>query len=104
MRFPSDSSKGWPKVLSEAMAYGVASVASDVSSTPQYLREAGVGVTFNPYDLDSFATAIIAYAQQPTRWQIESRRSITAAKRFTYDVYLENVSRLLELEKIAAWP
>jgi len=103
MLFPSDSSEGWPKVLSEAMAYGVVPVASDVSNIPQYLREAGVGVTLNPYDLDNFTTAIIGYAQQPGRWQIESKRSIIAAKRFTYDAYLENISRLLELEKRPAF-
>jgi glycosyltransferase involved in cell wall biosynthesis len=101
MLFPS-ASEGWPKVLSEAMAYGVVPVASDVGSIPQYLREAGVGVTLNPYDLHSFATAIIEYAQQPGRWQIESKRSVIVAKRFTYDVYLENVSHLLELEERTA--
>jgi glycosyltransferase involved in cell wall biosynthesis len=99
MLFPSDSSEGWPKVLSEGMAYGVVPVASDVSSIPQYLRECGVGATFNPYDLDSFATAIVHYARHPAQWQIESTRSMRAADRFTYDVYLENISRLLELEQ-----
>src|SRR5262249_37246445 len=44
MLFPSDS-EGWPKVLSEGMAYGVVPVASDVSSIPQYLRESGTGIT-----------------------------------------------------------
>jgi len=99
MLFPSDSSEGWPKVLSEGMAYGVVPVASDVSSIPQYLRECGVGATFNPYDLDSFATAIVHYARHPAQWQIESTRSMRAADRFTYDVYLENIFRLLELEQ-----
>jgi glycosyltransferase involved in cell wall biosynthesis len=102
MLFPSDSSEGWPKVLSEGMAYGVVPVASDVSSIPQYLRECGVGATFNPYDLESFATAIIDYARHPARWQIESSRSMTAAKRFAYNVYLKNVFRLLELERSPA--
>ena len=82
------------------MAYGVVPVASDVGSIPQYLRECGVGATFNPYDIESFATAIVDYARHPTRWQIELDRSMTAAERFTYDAYLENVSRLLELESL----
>jgi glycosyltransferase involved in cell wall biosynthesis len=94
---PSDSSEGWPKVLSEGMAYGVVPVASDVSSIPHYLRESGVGVTCNAYDIDGFAAAIIDYARHPERWRIESIRGLTAAKRFTYEVYLENVSRLLGL-------
>ncbi|MBC7815004.1 MAG: glycosyltransferase family 4 protein [Burkholderiales bacterium] len=98
MLFPSDSSEGWPKVISEAMAYGVVPVASNVSSIPQYLQESGVGVTFNAYDLDAFAAAIIDYTRRPDQWQRESAQSIKAAERFSYDVYLANVTRLLELE------
>jgi glycosyltransferase involved in cell wall biosynthesis len=95
MLFPSES-EGWPKVLSEGMAYGVVPVASNVGSIPQYLREAGVGVAFDPHDLDSFVTAIIAYARITNRWQIESKQAISAAERFSYHAYLNSVSRLLE--------
>src|SRR5205085_4697947 len=38
---PTAASEGWPKVLSEAMAFGVVPVAGAVSSIPQYLRELG---------------------------------------------------------------
>lgn len=103
MLLPSDS-EGWPKVLSEGMAYGVVPVASDVSSIPQYLRECGVGVTFNPHDIEGFVTAIVDYACHPMRWQLESERSMAGAVRFTYDAYLENVSRLLKLEQCAERP
>jgi glycosyltransferase involved in cell wall biosynthesis len=102
MLFPSDSSEGWPKVLSEGMAYGVVPVASNVGSIPQYLHECGVGVTFDPYDIDGFATAIVDYARNRARWQVQSTRSVTAAARFTYDGYLENVSRLLDLQQSSA--
>jgi len=102
MLFPSASSEGWPKVLSEGMAYGVVPLASDVGSIPQYLHECGVGATCNPYDIDGFATAIIGYAHNPVRWRDQSTRSMTVAARFTYDVYLEKISRLLELEQRAA--
>lgn len=98
MLFPSESSEGWPKVLSEGMAYGVVPIASDISSIPQYLREAGVGATFDPHDLDSFVAAIIAYARHPSRWQIESNQAMSAAERFSYEAYLNSVSRLLELD------
>jgi glycosyltransferase involved in cell wall biosynthesis len=86
------------------MAYGVVPVASDISSIPQYLRECGAGAVFNPYDIDSFAGAIVEYARHPERWQKESELSMIAAKRFTYDAYMESVSRLLELEERASWP
>ena len=98
MLFPSDSSEGWPKVLSEGMAYGVVPIASNVGSISQYLNECGVGATFDPHDIDGFVTAILEYARNPSRWQVQSTQSVTAASRFTYDAYLENVSRLLDLE------
>lgn len=104
MLLPSDSSEGWPKVLSEGMAYGVVPVASDISSIPQYLGECGAGAVFNPHDIDSFAGAIVKYLRHPERWQKESERSMIAAKRFTYDAYVESVSRLLELEQCASRP
>jgi len=99
MLFPSDCSEGWPKVLSEGMAYGVVPVASNVGSIPHYLRECEVGATCNPYDLDAFANAVALYASQPDRWEIESIRSMRAAERFTYDLYLDNVCRLLDLKQ-----
>jgi glycosyltransferase involved in cell wall biosynthesis len=102
MLFPSDSSEGWPKVLSEGMAYGVVPVASNVGSIPQYLNEFGVGATLDPYNIDGFVSAIIDYARDPARWQVQSTRSVIAAARFTYDGYLDNISRLLDLEKSSA--
>ncbi|GIU78035.1 MAG: glycosyl transferase [Bryobacteraceae bacterium] len=40
---PSRASEGWPKVLSEGMAWGAVPVASTVSSIPQYLERFGCG-------------------------------------------------------------
>jgi glycosyltransferase involved in cell wall biosynthesis len=97
MLLPSDS-EGWPKVLSEGMAYGVVPVASDISSIPQYLSECGVGATLNPDNIEGFVAAILNYTRHPEQWQRESIRGLKAAKRFTYEVYLENVCRLLELD------
>jgi glycosyltransferase involved in cell wall biosynthesis len=95
--FPADSSEGWPKALSEGMAYGVVPIASHISSIPQYLGESGVGATFNPHDLESFTTAILDYAHNPERWRAESIRGMIAAERFTYEAYLKSLSRLLNL-------
>ena len=61
---PSSSSEGWPKVLSEAMAYGVVPIASSISSIPQILREAGSGKTFPPDKIISFVNAILGYIHQ----------------------------------------
>ncbi len=92
-------SEGWPKVLSEAMAYGVVPVASDVSSIPQILAEFKVGRSLPFMDVDAFVDAILTYLSNPERWKQESQTGITAARNFTYDVYLE---RLKDMFK-SAW-
>src|SRR5262249_10653365 len=46
--------EGWPKVLSEGMAYGVVPVSSKVGSIPQSLRAFRTGRTFEHDDLEGF--------------------------------------------------
>jgi glycosyltransferase involved in cell wall biosynthesis len=81
------SSEGWPKVLSEAMAYGVVPLASDISSIPQTLAEIGCGVAFPTQATDRYVTEILEYLADPDRWQAESRRGRQARHRFTYEAY-----------------
>jgi glycosyltransferase involved in cell wall biosynthesis len=85
---PTSASEGWPKVLGEAMAYGVVPVASDVSSIPQILTEFKVGRSLPFMDVDAFVDAILTYLSNPERWKQESQAGIEAARNFTYDVYL----------------
>lgn len=95
---PSRCSEGWPKVLSEAMAYGVVPVTSDVSSIPQYLEKFRTGRALAPLDVDAYASAISSYKDHPERWKAESRNAIEAAKLFSYERYLAAVRNLLDLE------
>jgi glycosyltransferase involved in cell wall biosynthesis len=95
MLFPSNCSEGWPKVLSEAMAYGVVPLSSRVSSIPQYLGRFGTGRTFEPNDVEGFANAVVAYCSQPAKWKEESINAVKAARLFTYQNYLEAVRSLL---------
>jgi glycosyltransferase involved in cell wall biosynthesis len=97
--FPSYS-EGWPKVLSEAMAYGVVPVASHVSSIPGYLVRFNCGRTCAPDDVAGFVEAIADYTCQPQRWTKESQRATQAARYFTYTSYLAAVSSLLELPQL----
>lgn len=94
MLFPSYS-EGWPKVLSEAMAYGVVPLASDVSSIPQYLADFRTGRSFPPASIRTFAEAVEEYAASPAMWKTESQNSVQAARLFSYDAYLEAVRQLL---------
>lgn len=93
---PSSASEGWPKVLSEAMAYGTAVVASTVSSIPQVLRETGAGTAVVPDNIVGFADAICGYVQSPDRWRAASTAGTRAAYQFSYDYYLQRVQALFQ--------
>ena len=97
MVFPTDS-EGWPKVLSEAMAYGVVPVCSSVSSIPQYLEEFGTGRMFEPDDVEGFAGAIADYYSSPDIWKRESEMGVKASQSFTYTNYIAAVRKILNMK------
>jgi len=90
---PSQS-EGWPKVLSEAMAYGVVPIASAVSSMPQILAATGAGVACPVEDIDGVVAAIISYVNNPAEWQAASRAGVAAAPQFGYRAYQAAVADL----------
>ncbi|MCB0018307.1 MAG: glycosyltransferase family 4 protein [Anaerolineales bacterium] len=92
---PSEASEGWPKVLSEAMAYGAVPIASNISSIPQILGKFGVGKAIPPVFTNRFADAIRQYLADPTQWHAESQAGSEAAFHFTYRAYLEAVRELI---------
>jgi glycosyltransferase involved in cell wall biosynthesis len=92
-------SEGWPKVLSEAMAYGVVPLAGAVSSIPQTLSQFGVGQALPPDEPAGFVQAIQEYIHQPELWKAESMNGIQAALHFTYEAYLNAVRLMMK----AAW-
>ncbi len=89
--------EGWPKVLSEGMAYGVVPVSGNVSSIPQYLERFQVGKALDPYDVGAFTQAIIMYYSHPDIWKQESLNGLALAAQFTYSHYLQDVRDLLGL-------
>jgi len=94
--FPSSSSEGWPKVLSEAMAYGVVPISSNVSSITQILEATKAGLTFPPDAIDLFAQAIEDLLDHPSIWKEMSLAGMHAADQFTYTHYLTAVRELLK--------
>jgi len=92
------ATEGWPKVLSEAMAYGVVPLAGAVSSIPQYLRQFGCGSAIPADDLAGYVRTLKRYIEYPEIWREESLNGVTAAHHFSYTSYLCAVSRLMELE------
>ena len=98
---PSSSSEGWPKVLSEAMAYGVVPLASNVSSIPQYLDQFGCGRAFAPADTAAFADSILWYARHPEVWKEEAEKCVKAAELFDYTHHCRAVRNIFEMPM---WP
>ena len=89
--------EGWPKVLSEAMAYGAVPLASRVGSIPEMLTKYETGKTFLADDAEGFADAIIHYISNPAHWKEESTRAIQAVADFTYERYLKAVRELINI-------
>lgn len=94
MVLPSSASEGWPKVLSEAMAYGAVPLAGAVSCIPQILAETGAGMALPPLDSIAFYKTLLDYVARPDRWRAASRASMAAAANFTYDHYLQAVRQM----------
>lgn len=91
---PSRSSEGWPKVISEAMTYGVVPLASTVSSIPQIIAEIGCGVAVPETNVQAYIAEILDYQAHPARWLEESQRGQEAAHRFTYEAYGASLDRM----------
>ncbi|HTJ00124.1 MAG TPA: glycosyltransferase [Dongiaceae bacterium] len=94
---PTNCSEGWPKVLSEAMAYGAVPLTTAISSIPQLLEEFGTGRALTERSAAAFAAVIQEYLRNPAEWEQQSRRALVAAERFSYDNYLLAVRDLLKL-------
>jgi glycosyltransferase involved in cell wall biosynthesis len=88
------ASEGWPKVLSEAMAYGVVPVASNISAIPQILEETRAGFAMPATDVEQFTDTIIKTVHDPLRWKEMSLAGIKAAKIFTYERYIIELNKM----------
>jgi len=94
--FPSSASEGWPKVLSEAMAYGVVPIASRISSIPQILAKYNAGIAVPVDHLDDYVKAILNLSENPKEWKKMSLAGAEASYNFSYPYYLKSVKRTFE--------
>jgi glycosyltransferase involved in cell wall biosynthesis len=72
----ASETEGWPKAITEAMAYGLICVGSDRGLVPQILSE-GRGVIVAPRDVEALAAAIQNIAMEPGEYT--AMRSAAAA-------------------------
>jgi len=90
----SRASEGWPKVLSEAMAFGAVPVASAVSSVPQVLADTGAGVSVPGTDAEDHAAAVLALLAAPATLHARRDAGVAAAPAYGFTAYLEAVTEL----------
>lgn len=92
---PSTASEGWPKVLSEAMAYGVVVLASTISSIPQILRETGAGLAIDPKEPQKYAETILELINDPSEWKDYRQAARRSACLFSYSHYLDSLKQMM---------
>ena len=90
----SRASEGWPKVLSEAMAFGAVPVASAVSSVPQVLADTGAGVSVPGTDAEAHAAAVLALLADPAALDAHRAAGLAAAPAYGFTAYLAAVTAL----------
>ena len=95
---PSTASEGWPKVLSEAMAFRAVPLAGAVSSVGQVLEATGAGLALPPRDVAAFVTAVRGLVDNPASWEARAAKGIEAAGLFTYETHIGRLAEILELE------
>jgi glycosyltransferase involved in cell wall biosynthesis len=91
-------SEGWPKVLSEAMAYGAVPIASSISAIPDILAETGAGIALPPRDVAGFADAVEALERDRERWLEMSAAGLRAVWRFSFEAYVNAVEEMLRVD------
>jgi glycosyltransferase involved in cell wall biosynthesis len=89
--------EGWPKVLSEGMAYGAIPIATAVGSIPDLLQSIGTGCAIAAADATLFADAIERYIRTPGTWYREIEAGLVGAHRFSFATYQDAVRRLFDL-------
>jgi glycosyltransferase involved in cell wall biosynthesis len=90
------SSEGWPKILSEGMAFGAVPVASEVSAIPQIFDEFQCGISISPENINEFVKRILEIINEPNQWKKQSQAGQFAAFRFTYEKYLIELDHMFK--------
>jgi len=96
---PSSGAEGWPKALSEGMAYRAVPLAGAVGGVASVLRRKRAGLALPSEDVRAWVGAIANIVRSPERWIELADGAQTAAADFTYEVYLERVREILDLRR-----
>lgn len=88
--------EGWPKVISEAMTYGVVPIVSDVSSIRYSLSNFKTGSVIYTADPKDYCQSILTYIHEPLRWYTESTNAINSSVNFSLEVWWEKLKNLFD--------
>lgn len=90
----ASETEGWPKALTEAMAYGLICVGSDRGLVPQLLAD-GRGVVVPPGDVEALAAALAPLLRAPGAHREMARAAAGWAQRFTLERLRDALRQLL---------
>jgi glycosyltransferase involved in cell wall biosynthesis len=88
---PTSCSEGWPKVLSEGMAYGVVPITTAISAIPHYLTSQENAWLLHQPTWSEVVVGIKWFVAKPERWLRCQRNALDSAHQFTYEHYLERL-------------
>jgi len=87
--------EGWPKVISEAMAYGIIPIVSDVSSVRYTLSLFKTGSVANGQNPEKYEEAILEYLKNTNRWMKESKNAVEGSYDFALEVWWDKLNLLI---------
>jgi glycosyltransferase involved in cell wall biosynthesis len=87
--------EGFPKVIAEAMAYGLVAVGSDIGFIREMLAD-GRGVPVAPGDATGVATALRRIVDDPDGAAAMSRRAAAWAGRYSVEALQDGLRELLD--------
>ncbi|MCB0379572.1 MAG: glycosyltransferase family 4 protein [Bdellovibrionales bacterium] len=90
---PSQS-EGWPKVLGEAMCYGLVCIGTDRGLMPWLLKERGFVVPYG--DEEALAVRMRCILEDPIMYQNLSKAASNWAQKYSIEEVKEALSRLLK--------
>lgn len=90
---PSES-EGWPKAVAEGMFWGCVPVATPVSCVPDMLDYGNRGVLLE-IDLEKDVNQLEALLKNETNYQIKSQKASDWSRKYTLDVFEEEIKKLL---------
>ena len=91
---PSKNSEGWPKVIAEAMCYGVVCIGVDHGQVGKMLE--GRGFLLSHGDAQEISNAILKLAKDKDEYSQLSKHAATWAKQYSIDGLRTALAKLLE--------